>query len=165
MLTVKPVSPVTIWAPEATSLSRTMSRWWAIPPLMCRSPPAMALAEAPVPADDPVGHGGVLGRMKPFDPVDDPGQLGGPADAGPVRDEHLAQVDDLGLPGHVVDDGGALGQDGRHQEVLGRSSRREVEPEVGAAEAVGGLGHDLPVFDAYDGAEPLQAEDVHVEST
>ena len=52
---------------------------------------------------------------------------------------------------------------GRHHEVLGRSDRGEVEPEVGAAQAIGRLGDDLPVLDAYDGPELLQPEDVHVE--
>ncbi len=55
-------------------------------------------------------------------------------------------------------------QHGRHHQVLGRADRREVEPQVGAAQAAGHLGDDLPVLDAYDGAELLEPEDVHVQA-
>ena len=42
-----------------------------------------------------------------------------PVDPGAHRDQHLAQVDDLGLAGRVVQHAGALGQHRGHQQVLG----------------------------------------------
>ncbi len=48
--TVKPSSSGSTSAPAETSLSRTRSRWPVTPPLMCRSPPAIAVAKTHVPA-------------------------------------------------------------------------------------------------------------------
>ena len=120
--------------------------------------------EDPGAGDDPVGHGGVLDGVEPLDTLDLQGRGGDAVDAGTHRDQHLAQVDDLGLAGHVVDDGGALRHHRCHHQVLGRPDRREVEPQVGSAQAAGHLGDDLPVLDAYDGTELLQPEDVHVQA-
>ena len=120
--------------------------------------------EDPGAGHDPVRDGPVLDGLQLLDPLDHQGGRGDPVDAGAHGPEHLAQVDDLRLPGDVVDHGGALGEHGRHHEVLRGPDRGEVQPQVGPDQALGHLGDDLPVLDAYDGPQLLQPADVHVQA-
>ena len=62
-----------------------------------------------------------------------------PARCAPMRLRKARQIGDLGLTRRVVDHGRALGQDGRHQHVLGRADARELEQDAGAPRA---LRHD-----------------------
>ena len=51
------------------------------------------------------------------------------ADLGAHLAQHRGQIDDLGLPGGVVDHRRAVGQHRGHQDVLGRADAREVQPD------------------------------------
>ena len=77
---------------------------------------------------DAVGHGAVVGRAqrararrRARRAVDVPM----PAMSAPIVDEHLAEVDDLGLAGRVVDRRHAVGEHRRGDDVLGRPDARE----------------------------------------
>ena len=88
----------------------------------------------------------------------------GAVDLGAHRGEHLADVDDLRLAGRVVDLRDALGQHGRHQQVLGGADAREVQPDRRAAQPARRGGDDEAVLAGDLGAHPGQAGDVHVQA-
>ena len=88
------------------------------------------------------------------------------ADALDLRahaDQEVAQVDDLGLAGRVVERRRPLGQRGRHDDVLGRTDARELERDVGAPQPVVGDGVEVVVVDGEPGAERLEAGHVEVD--
>ena len=162
---VKPVSVGSISAPAATSLSRTMSRWWATPPSMCRSPPAIAAAKTQVPATmrsvtvrcstgcsrvdalDHQGRGGDARRCgRPSRPASGTGRRS-PARGRRCRSRWCPR---------------RAPRPSRRFSVApteGKSSHR-----LAPTQPVRHLRHDLPVLDADDGPELLQPADVHVEA-
>ena len=79
-------------------------------------------------------RGGRAGRSQRagLDAVDDDGRRADALDLGAHRVQEVAQVDDLGLAGRVVEHRGALGVDGGHDDVLGGADARELERDVGA---------------------------------
>ena len=112
--------------------------------------------------DDPVTDHPVGGRPKLLHTADRQRCRAGPADPCPHLHQHVAQVDDLGFAGGVVDHGLALGEHRRHEDVLGRPDRREVEPDPGALEFVGAR-DDAAVLDLAVRAEQAQPGLVHVQ--
>ena len=141
-----------------------MSRWSERPPCTVRSPPAIAAANAQVPAtirSETVSC--CTGRSRST-PCTTSVEVEMPSIWAPISHEHLAQVDDLRLAGDVVDDRGALGEHRGHQQVLGGADAREVQPQVAARQAVGHLGHHEPVLDAHLRAELGEAGHVHVQA-
>ena len=83
-------------------------------------------------------------------------------DVGAHRDEEVAQVDDLGLAGRVVDRRGPLGVHRRHQHVLGGADAREVERDVGAVQAIGER-LEVAVAELERRAHRLEPGHVHVD--
>ena len=79
--------------------------------------------EGPGAGRDAVGDDGVLGRGERLDAVDGDAGRAGALDAGAHRDEHLGDVDDLGLLGDVVDRRRAARQHRRGEDVLGGARR------------------------------------------
>ena len=98
--------------------------------------------------DCPVGH-----RVQRVDPLDLQGRGADPVDLGAHLDQHLADVDDLRFARRVVDDGGALGQDRRHQQVLGGPDAREVQPDRRPVQ-LAGLGDQETVLAGHLRTEP-----------
>jgi hypothetical protein len=137
------------------------------------------LAEALIDRDVPLGHHGghrpgtrddavrdraVGHRVQRFDALDLQCRTADPVDLRTHLDQHLADVDDLRLAGGVVDHRCALGQNRRHEQVLGGTHAREVQPDRRAVQ-LPGLGDQEPVLTADLGAESGQAVDVHVQAT
>ena len=91
---------------------------------------------------------------------------GGRAGAFDLRahlDQQIGQVRHLRLAGGVAQHGFALGQHGRHHQVLGAGDGDAVEVHHRAAQALGRLGFDVAVRLVDARAELLQAEDVQVD--
>ncbi len=81
------------------------------------------------------------GAAQLLDALDDDAAVGGQLDHRAHALEEQREFDDLGLHGRALDDRLALGQDGGHQDGLGRADARVGERDAGAVEA-GGLGGD-----------------------
>ena len=120
--------------------------------------------EGPRARGDPVGDDGVLDGREPLDPLDHETRRAGARDPRAHRDEHLGDVDDLGLPGGVLDARRAASQHGGGQDVLGRADAGEVEPDLGAVEPVGRLRDEEAVGHVHGGAERLEPGRVQVET-
>ena len=110
----------------------------------------------PGPADHPVADRAVGGRVQHVDTLDGDGRGAGAGDLGAHLVQQHGQVDDLRLPGGVVDHRGAVGENRRHQDVLGGADAGEVQPDRGAAQHVGAADH-LAVLDVHGGAHRPQA--------
>ena len=82
-------------------------------------------------------------------------------DVSSHRDEHLAEVDDLGLGGGVLDRRLAVGEDSGRDDVLGGADAREAEDDVGAVQPVGGR-VELPWPNEL-GADFVERGHVHVD--
>ena len=76
--------------------------------------------------------------------------------------EHVADIDDVRLTGGVGDDGFAFSQNCRHQDVLGRSNGREVEPDIGTSQRIG-FGDEASVLNPRARTKKLQPALVHIE--
>ncbi len=150
-------------APACISLSRTRSRWPASADRMVMSPRVVAAAKAQVPAAIRSGTTRCATGVQRLDPVDDEGRAADPLDLGPHLDQHPGDVDDLRLAGGVVDHRRPAGQHGRHQDVLGRADRREVQPDRRAGQPVRRLGHQVPVVDVHPRTQPLEAAGVQIQ--
>ena len=113
---------------------------------------------------DAVGDGAVPDgpQRAPLDPADHDLRRADPGDVGAHVDEHLAEVDDLGLAGRVLDGRDAVGEDRGGDDVLGRPDAGEPERDVGPVQPVGG-GLDLAVAELELRAHRLEAGDVHVD--
>ena len=114
-----------------------------------------------MPMKDPTSI--MSGRMQGGDSLDGE-EVGADArDLGAHLVEHLAELLDVGLAGGVVDGGGALGEDGGHDDVGGAGDAGFIQEHVGAAEFVGidfidaaldavvELGAEVLVADVADG--------------
>ena len=77
--------------------------------------------------------------------------------------EHVGQIDDLWLTRGVVDDGGALGVDRGHHEVLGGTHARECQRDRVARDTVWRGCMDVAMPHVKLDAKLLKAEDVHVD--
>ena len=85
---------------------------------------------------------------------------------GTHRIEHLAELLDVGLAGGVVDGGGALGEDGSHDDVGCTRHAGFVEEHVGALQFIGiNLIHATLDAVVELGAQFLNAEEVGVEAS
>jgi hypothetical protein len=78
--------------------------------------------------------------------------------------EHLAQIDDVRFTRGVVDGRDTFSDHGRHQDVLGRADRGELELDLRAVQLVGGRDH-ATVLDVAFRAELPQARLVHVQGS
>ncbi|MNX77077.1 hypothetical protein D3C86_1086010 [compost metagenome] len=101
---------------------------------------------------DPVGDDRVVTAAQAADALDGDGLGAGPGDLGAHLVEEVGEIDDLGLLGAVLDDGGALGVDRGHHDGLGGAHAREVEVHVAADQSVG-LGLHVAVLDGDLGAK------------
>ena len=142
--------------PADASLSSAMSRCLPMAPRTTHVAAGDRGSDRPGAGDDPVGDVACSTGFSSSTPstvrVEEPGAL----DPRAHLDQHLADVDDLRLPGGVVDDGDALGQDRGHQEVLRRPDAREVQPDLAAVQRAG-LGDEEPVLVLERGAEASAA--------
>ena len=113
---------------------------------------------------DAVGDRAVVGgaQRSRLDTVHDERRRSDAFDVCAHRDQHGAQVGDLGLARRVVDDGGAFGMNGRRQDVFGGTHARELKSHVGAVQAIG-TSFDVAVGDLECGAHRLEAAQVHVD--
>ena len=145
------------------SLSSAISRCSGRAPRTVTSPCVMAAAIANVPATIRSGTVRCVAGMQRVDAVDLSVDVPTPPISRAHLHEHLAQVDDLRLAGGVVDDRRALGEDGGHQDVLGRADAREVEPDRGAGAALGALRDQVAVLAVERRPEPRQPGHVDVE--
>ncbi len=62
-----------------------------------------------------------------------------PSIFAPIATRQLAQIDDLGLARGVVDDAGAVGEHGGHDDVLGRADRDAREGVAPAGSPLGAV--------------------------
>src|SRR5690606_34757381 len=111
---------------------------------------------------EPVGHDGVLDGVQLVHALDGDEPGAATADLRAHLGEHVDHVEDLGLQRRVLDDRGALGQGGGHDEVLGAGVRGGVEVEGGAGQP-GRLDVDDRLALVDDRAQALVAEAVEVE--
>ena len=112
----------------------------------------------------PVGHHRVPRRAELVDPLDLDARGSRAADHRPHVAEHGGQVGHLGLLGGVLDDGRSLGEDGRHEEVVGRRVARVLQhhPRPHQSTAGDGAAH-LTVGRLEAGAHGTEAVDVEVD--
>ena len=128
------------------------------------SPARHRRGDAPRGGDDAVADHPMLGGMQPVDTGDRHRRRAGALDLGAHLVQHRAQVDDVGFARGVVDRGHALGNHRRHQDVLGRADRRELELNLRAAQVIC-LGDDTAVLDVAARAELSQTGLMHVQRT
>ena len=99
--------------------------------------------------------------METVHTVDLDGVGAGSADVRAHGVEEVCQVHDVGLPGGVFNDGTALGQSGRKDDVHGCAHGHLVQVDPRAAEpAVSGVGVDKAVFHIYVRAKGGHALDM-----
>jgi hypothetical protein len=110
-------------------------------------PPVIAAPTRKVAGLDAVRQHPVVEAMQPLAAFDGNGVAPVAGNLRAHADQALSQVDDLGFLGRILDDCRALGQGGRHQDVLGAGDRDRVEHHPRAAQAVG-VGVDVTGFDA-----------------
>ena len=113
-------------------------------------------------SDDAVGDGRVLDGVQALNPLHSQGGTTGASDVRTHSGEHLAQVDDFGLAGGVVDDGDTLGQHGSHQQILGCADTGEVQPDLGTVQTTRCRRHQVAVFAGERRPHAFQTTDVHV---
>ena len=94
------------------------------------------------------------------------GDLGcaGPPDGRAHAREREREADGLGLASGVLDHRGALGEGGRHQELLGRPDRGEVEDDLRPPQS-SGVRLDVALVDPEVRAEALEAAQMKVDGT
>ena len=115
---------------------------------------------------DAVGHHLVLAAAQALHALDANAAAAVAFDLRAHLDEHLGQVDDLGLLRGVFQNGFALGQAGGHEEVLGAGHRDHVGGDARALQARGAVGQardHVAVLHVDQGAHGLQALDVLVD--
>ena len=118
--------------------------------------------DTPRRGDDAVADHTVFGRVQLGHAVDRQRRGSRALDLGAHLVEHLAQVDDVRFARGVVDGRDTFCDHRRHQDVLGRADRRELELDLGPAQFVGGGDH-ATVFDVALRAELPQPRLMHVQ--
>src|SRR5690349_11731067 len=86
---------------------------------------------------DPVRNDAVASAMQALNSLDPYGRGSSALDVGAHLDQQRGQVADLGFASTVLHEGLAVGESGRHQQVLGTGNGNFVEDDVPAAEPVG----------------------------
>ena len=87
----------------------------------------------------------------------------GAGDLGAHLVEHVGEVHDLGLARRVVDNGGALGLDRSHDEVLRGTDAGEFERHRRTGKTLGCVGVNVAVIGVELNAQGAKAQDVHVD--
>jgi len=79
--------------------------------------------------------------------------------------EEIREIDDLRLGGGAFDDGGALGEDGGHHDIVGsQDGRAEFPPEIADSPLEpGGEDLDIAALDAIAGAQRLKTFQVQID--
>ena len=115
---------------------------------------------------DPIGHRLVIAGVElvGLDAGDPQPRRADALDLRAHRDEELAQVDELGFAGGVVDRRDTVGEHRRRQHVLRGADAREVEHDVGTAQTVGAR-LDVLVGEGERRPHRLEPGDVHVDRT
>ena len=94
----------------------------------------MAAAARNVARLDAVGDDGGLDRPQVLHAADGQPPRADALDLGAALHQHLGERGDVGLDGHVVERGDALGEHRGHHQLRGRADRDHAEVEVGALE-------------------------------
>ena len=120
-------SSVTVTAdPASSSLASIADMWRGSAPVTVTSPPVMAAATSRVPASMRSGMTRCRAPPSSGTPSISMRSVPAPSMRAPMADEQPRQVAHLRLPRRVLDHGGALGERGRHHEVLGPGHRDEI---------------------------------------
>ncbi len=152
-----------ITRPALRSLTTTGSRSSSGACSSSTSPPASADRGHEGAGFDAIRDHGVVERLELFRAVDVDGAGAGALHPRAHLVEHPPQLLDLGLARAVDERGAALGQRGRHHQVLGAADGRHVEHDFRAAQALGSFGQDEAVLDLNLGAERLEPLQVLVD--
>ena len=114
---------------------------------------------------DAVGDDGVFGAVELGDTFDDDAVGACAFDFCAHFDEEICEIDDLGFLGRTVDDGGAFGENGGHQDIIGAEdggAKFAAQIDAGADEAAGKEFNVTPL-DADSGAESFEAFEVKID--
>ena len=153
-----------VTTPIWLTLRSSISMWSGRASAIVTSPPVMPATATNVAATTRSGTTAWRGGVQLVDALDLDARGAGAPDHRAHRPQHGGQVDDLGLLGRVLDDRGALGQGGGHEEVVGGGVAGVLEHHLGADQpAAVDVAPHLAVGDLEPGAHGGQPVDVEVD--
>ena len=113
---------------------------------------------------DAIGHRRVLDGHESRDPFDLQRRRANAPDRCAHLHEHRADVDYLGFPRSIVDDGAPARSHRGHEESLRRSDTGEVQPDGRTVQSVVGTCNEVAVLARDVRTHALETADVHVEA-